>query len=303
MIKRRAGSTVTTDPSRVAKPLAVLGVDAAWTAGRPSGVALLRRAHQGWRYVALAPGYESFIALARGETVDWRAPAQGSAPDVCRLLDAARRMLAGRAVDVVTIDMPVAGARITGRRRCDDAISQAFGRAKCGTHSPTRERPGQYGHALTQAFERAGYSVATARTVVGTAGRLVEVYPHPALLRLLGVERRLPYKVARAMRYTEWNGLDRAARIARLLGNWRAVRAALSRRVEGLTIPLPQATAVKSLATLKRFEDALDAAVCAWVGAMYAEGRAEAYGDDRSAIWIPDAITPRPAAAPASGRT
>ena len=38
---------------------------------------------------------------------------------------------------------------------------------------------------------------------------------------------------------------------------------------------------------MKAFEDALDAIVCAWVAICVLEGRAEPYGDEESAIWIP----------------
>jgi predicted RNase H-like nuclease len=39
---------------------------------------------------------------------------------------------------------------------------------------------------------------------------------------------------------------------------------------------------------MKAFEDALDAVVCAWVGACVMDGKAVAYGDDVSAIWVPE---------------
>ena len=40
------------------------------------------------------------------------------------------------------------------------------------------------------------------------------------------------------------------------------------------------------LAALKRWEDAVDALVAAWVGIRYLEGTAEPYGDATAAIWI-----------------
>ena len=46
-------------------------------------------------------------------------------------------------------------------------------------------------------------------------------------------------------------------------------------------------THLKSISFLKRYEDALDALVCAWVGTRYVEGHADHYGDDDAAIWIP----------------
>jgi predicted RNase H-like nuclease len=50
---------------------------------------------------------------------------------------------------------------------------------------------------------------------------------------------------------------------------------------------LPDAARVPSLAHLKRYEDALDALVCAWVGVCALNGSARAYGDDAAAIWVP----------------
>jgi len=41
------------------------------------------------------------------------------------------------------------------------------------------------------------------------------------------------------------------------------------------------------LLDLKRYEDALDALVSAWVGVEYIEQRAVAFGDARAAIWCP----------------
>jgi len=38
---------------------------------------------------------------------------------------------------------------------------------------------------------------------------------------------------------------------------------------------------------LKAFEDALDAVVCARVGACVLDGKAKLYGDRKSAIWVP----------------
>ena len=45
----------------------VLGIDAAWTAHNPSGVALVHRAAEDWRCLSLAPSYNAFLALAAGQ--------------------------------------------------------------------------------------------------------------------------------------------------------------------------------------------------------------------------------------------
>ena len=51
-------------------PVLVLGIDAAWTAHNPSGVALVQRATEGWECLALAPSYDAFLAIAIGEPID-----------------------------------------------------------------------------------------------------------------------------------------------------------------------------------------------------------------------------------------
>jgi predicted RNase H-like nuclease len=265
--------------------IAVLGIDAAWTARQPSGVALVCSAGSGYRCVGVAPSYDSFRALARGVPVDWQAPVKGSMPDPEDLLDAARRLLGGGPVDIVTVDMPLATVPITGRRASDNAVSRAFNRRHCATHSPSAVRPGPIAAAIRDGFARQGLRLATAMTPAGTMPALLEVFPHPALLALLGRPMRVPYKVAKLARY--WPDLDRARRLRRLLREWRAILAALARRIDGVAIPLPRAASALSLAALKRYEDALDAVVCAWIGTMYAEGKVKAYGDDASAIWVP----------------
>ena len=56
----------------------VLGIDAAWTAREPSGVALVQRQASPWRCIAVAPSYAAFTALAEGHVPDWSRPATGS---------------------------------------------------------------------------------------------------------------------------------------------------------------------------------------------------------------------------------
>ena len=66
-------------------PVLVLGIDAAWTAHNPSGVALVQRAAEGWQCLALAPSSEAFFALAAGQPWDQNRKAQGSEPDPAAL--------------------------------------------------------------------------------------------------------------------------------------------------------------------------------------------------------------------------
>jgi hypothetical protein len=87
---------------------AILALDAAWTAHEPTGVALLETTDAGWRCVAVAPSYLDFLLLADGQPLDWARPAiSGSLPNPALLLQAAGKLLGGRAVDLVTVDMPM----------------------------------------------------------------------------------------------------------------------------------------------------------------------------------------------------
>jgi predicted RNase H-like nuclease len=176
----------------------VLGIDAAWTEKEPSGVALLEGSPGDWRCVAVAPNYDSFLTLAEGVPVDWSIKSRGAIPDVGPLLAAEKKLLSSQELGVVTVDMPLSTEPITGRREADSAISRVYGGRGAAVHSPSAERPGAISDQLSEAFAAAGFPLATETTPAGTSGRLVEVYPHPALIILTGASYRLPYKVSRS---------------------------------------------------------------------------------------------------------
>ena len=198
----------------------ILGIDAAWTAAQPSGVALIQRHYGRWRCLAAAPSYPSFELLARAVACDWSQGGEAGQADVGRLIAAAEH-LAGESLGVAAVDMPVSTADITGRRAADREVSRRFGSRGCSTHSPSPLRPGQLGAALAQQFMVAGFDMATTATAPGTPRRLVEVYPHPALLALLGRDMRVPYKVSKSCSY--WPGARIEVRIARLLAEFEAI--------------------------------------------------------------------------------
>jgi predicted RNase H-like nuclease len=264
----------------------ILGIDAAWTAGEPSGVALVRQDGTRWRCLATAPSYAAFVGLADGRTPDWTRTGMGWVPNAERLLDAASK-LAGEPATLVTVDMPVSTTAILGRRTADREVSRAFGAQWCSAHSPGPDRPGLLGAEFSRRFSEAGYRLATAATPAGIPNRLVEVYPHPALLALLQRDRRVPYKVSKTSSY--WKGTPVKERIDRLLNEFTAIRRGLATHIDDIAIALPSAETVKTLASLKPFEDALDALVCCWVGCRYLEGRSYPLGDETAAVWCPRA--------------
>jgi predicted RNase H-like nuclease len=269
----------------------ILALDPAWTATEPSGVALLQQVKDRWKCVGLAPSYGQFIELANGTPVDWSRAPVPSRPDVDALLAAARTLLSGARVDLVTIDMPVALTAIRKRREADSAVSQKFGSRGCSTHSPSEVRPGELGGQLTTRFRELGYAVATAETPVGSTYVLAEVYPHPALLHLLGKDFRFKYKIGRASEY--WPEKTPSDRRRRIVKNWRKIMEQLSLTINKIELPLPAKTDLENFpsTSLKRFEDAIDALVGGWVGIKYLEGDCTAYGDESAAIWIPPKLS------------
>lgn len=79
----------------------VLGIDAAWSATNPSGVALVSRQGGRWTCRALAPSYRSFLNPATDPRAVWAMPTiEGDEAIAEAILGEARRR-AREEVDVV----------------------------------------------------------------------------------------------------------------------------------------------------------------------------------------------------------
>jgi predicted RNase H-like nuclease len=259
---------------------AVLGIDAAWTLTQSSGLALAVERQGRWRLIAADHSYACFHARAHGSARPDGRPA-GSQPDAAALLASAQAM-AGCAVDLVAIDMPLAHSPIAGRRASDLAVSRAYASRKCATHSPSAQRPGALSDRLKQEFDAADYSLCT--TTITTPG-VIEVYPHPALLALSGAAQRLPYKFGKRSKY--WPTATRIERRDNVLAQWAAIVQLLDAHINGVAAALPAPGPDPRGWELKAYEDTLDAVICAWIAVCCLEDRACAYGDRDSAIWIP----------------
>lgn len=263
---------------------ALLGIDAAWTLHKPSGVSLLSGDDTGgWRCVGVAPSYQAFVDLAAGTPVDWGARPIGGPADVEMLLAAARE-LAASSIEVVAIDMPLSALSITGRRAADRCISRRFGGRGASAHSPSAKRPGHLSDSLRADLAARGFPLATADGSSRTPA-VIEVYPHVSLLDLTGADYRLPYKAGKSHRY--WRGTTCEERRHLLLQQYESILEHLSRHFDGIRLELPAAADVASFEELKRYEDALDSLVCAWSALCYRRGDAYPSGDDAAAIWVP----------------
>lgn len=253
---------------------AVLGIDAAWTATNPSGVALACETTSGWRLVKAASSYDQFCQFA--------LLARDSGNGVLQVLSAAE-ILCGRKVDLVAVDMPLSRQPITQRRSSDDAVSKAFGARGAGTHTPSATRPGPISDRLRADLEEAGYPLRTSGVVTGG---LIEVYPHPALIEFTAATFRLAYKYGNRRKY--WPD---ASASERLLNLWRVmtdIALMLETEIAGVNAALHSFDREPAIGRdWKAYEDKLDAIVCVAVAIRVLEGRAIAYGNEDSAIWIP----------------
>lgn len=263
---------------------AILGIDAAWTPSAGSGVALVVEKAGRWRCMGLAPSFAEFEALAGGRAVIWdERPHSVGTLDAARLVAAASALAPGMELAVVAVDMPLSRQAITGRRPGDDEVSRVFGSRGCSTHTPSAQRPGPMAAALRDSFAAQEVPLRTNDGAGVATPALLEVYPHTALLALTGASYRVEYKASKTRTY--WPGESLEARQRRLATVWRTVLSRLEAHLEtGLSLPGP-----RPFARLKRYEDALDALICAWVGIEYLAGRTRAFGDADSAIWTPGA--------------
>lgn len=263
----------------------ILAIDAAWTEKQPSGVAVVTKGLTGWRCAGLSPSYAQFYRLAHGESVSWDEVPPSGHPDVAKLLESAELILDGETVDVVAIDMPISLLPITARRESDKRISQEFGKAGCSTHSPSATRPGKLSDSLREKFLDFGYELAAANMVPGRKDVLIEVYPHPAILKLMKRSYRLPYKASKRNKY--WPTLTPDQRKVALVKVFREILDALEQNIDDITLEIPDASQLRTFTELKRYEDALDALICGWVGTQYCEKTIRSYGNYNSAIWVP----------------
>ena len=265
------------------EPRAVLGIDAAWTDSQDSGIALLAESSTGWRCVRVAPSLSAFTP-----GLVWDGPGLCLDAELPTALETCHRLLGHDRIKVVAVDMPLAHSHITRRREADNQISRMFGHSKCAVHSPTVIRPGAFGRRMHEHFSDAGFRLVTQLDSPSPA--LIEVYPHVALLGMMGVPERLPYKAAKSGKY--WPGTPLPDRKRRLVQEWRRILDRLEAEIIDIDLALPGAPEECTGRELKSIEDALDALVCAWMAVQYLESSAVPQGDENAAIWIPHTALP-----------
>ena len=232
-----------------------IGIDLAWSDRNPSGGAVIRDG----RLVACTGG------LGR----------------LSEIVDFVGAHLSRRNGSIVAVDAPLRVPNETGIRPCDRALSADWQRYHAGAYPANRRllaRDGVVrGEALTAALSERFQFYETDVIPQRTKARLVcEVYPHPALVSLFGLDRILKYKRGRGRSYEErWPEYDRYCSLLRGLRKADPPLRGTKKLLTG--------TNVFGLrgAALQEYEDALDALTCAYVASYlwrHGPGPVKRYG-------------------------
>lgn len=188
---------------------------------------------------------------------------------------------------LLCLDAPVVCPNVAGSRPVDRLAQRMFARFHAGPHPANQARCGRVLRVVELLRARLGCEVGWELRGEGTR-LLIEVFPHPALVRMLGLPRIVRYK-RKPGRSAEFCRGE-FARLQNLLRGW-------------LADACPELGDLSALAALlsapldKPAEDRLDALVCALVGYWHwrhAGRRSEVLGDPETGfILLP--------AAPAAG--
>lgn len=212
--------------------LHIIGVDLAWGERNGDGLCLVRaRQTDGGHWAETIECAHVFGDEALLDWVETRSP-----------------LAAGPSL--LLFDAPVVCPNLTGSRPVDRLTTSRFGRFHAGPHPANAARCGRP-LRLVRALETRGGTVGWR---LGSAGRLLaEVFPHPATIRLLGLDRIVKYKrgpvAARRLEFTRLQGLLRAC--------------LRSRYAAGEWVETPALNAVLAASWTKPAEDRLDAFICA----------------------------------------
>ena len=235
-----------------------LGLDLAWSDRNPSGLAAIDEA---------------------GTILDLRADLR-SDTDVLAWI---RAWLGTRGV--IGIDMPTVVRNPGGARRAENELRAVFGRFGAGPHPANRARFPDGGRAARFIAELAGDGVVETTQIAPRDPRLiaVEVFPHPAHVRLFDLPGIFKYK-------------KKARPWPDVLREWERYRAALATLAQAdpplvLDERIPERVGMRGY---KRWDDTLDALSCAYIAAFLwrwgsAAPHARVFGDlAEGYIVVPD---------------
>jgi predicted RNase H-like nuclease len=184
-------------------------------------------------------------------------------------------------VDGVAIDASLIIHNASGQRRCENEIGRVYGARGASCHaSNTRLYPDAASVRISEALARRGYAH------VGRDKRFqIECYPHPAIIEIFGLAKRLAYKKGRVA--DKRAGQQALARYLRALRESKVLRLELPPSILNL-LDADHLAGLKGRA-IKTSEDGMDALVCLYVAGLYAIGTpGSVFGDTETGyIYVP----------------
>jgi len=187
---------------------------------------------------------------------------------------------------VLAVDCSLVVKNEAGQRPCETAVGSAFGRFHASCHTSNKgRRYWDTGPNLVKALKRHDFihdfGLASAK---GRSGRWIfEVYPHPAMVRVFGLDRIIKYKRVKVE--------EKRSGLAKLRGHLETLPGLESNTV--LRELLGRDLGLLKGEGLKRYEDTLDAVFCAylaWHCWRWGSERNEMYGTlDEGYIVVPKA--------------
>ena len=170
---------------------------------------------------------------------------------------------------VIAVDAPLVVANAGGRRRCEADLTRVFGQYHAGAHSSnTQQQAFKNGSRGTVLAGRLNAEISISSPPRG-GRRMIEVYPHPALVTLFGLKLTLKYK-AKKGRTLEMRKCEFAV-LLRLLESLQGANPPFDVLACARWAPLvAEIQTAPTGAALDRLEDEVDAYLCAYVGLFHA---------------------------------
>jgi predicted RNase H-like nuclease len=170
---------------------------------------------------------------------------------------------------LVAVDAPIIVPNSAGRRVCEQIVSLCYGGRNASAHSSnTSMKPFALQPRGAQLAAGLGLEMDPLLTPNEPVSRLIEVYPHPAIVTLFGLDTILPYKAKRrrsaAVRCVALNAL--MTYIERLANADPPMHVAAHPRWAEMREAIAGSP---SNGRLNRIEDEIDAYVCAYIGLFY----------------------------------
>ena len=184
----------------------------------------------------------------------------------------------------VAIDAPLIIKNSKGSRPCESALSSKYSPKWAGCHPSNLTRyPNPSSVRLAKFLSAQGFRHMGKPT---DGPWQIECYPHPALIEIFGLERRLDYK-KKAVESRRQGQIRLADLLLGLTANKH-----LSLQVHGTLLKFFDQKHIASLrgTSLKSNEDALDAVICLYLAGLYAlNSPMQYFGDTKSGyIVVPD---------------